>query len=181
MERERRMVAVGEPEPPRKVDVRRVAVHEAGHAVVGLAHGLELDWVRVSEGTEHELVTEAGRCEWRGGTGSLREQIAARPVELGSMCFAGSLAEEHIFGGADEEGIEQDYGLWRGAIGWTEAADPPLAHRLEQQNAALAQARRDVRAHEDAIRTVSKALLASPDMRLDGETVRGVLGAADGP
>lgn len=168
---------MGEPEPPKPVDQRRVAIHEAGHAVIGTVHGLELVWARVTAGTSHEFVTEAGRCEWRGGTDALGLKIAASPTAVGAMCFAGSLAEERLLGWSESDAEAQDFDLWRKAIGWMEASDPAPAHRLEQLRAAFEQSERDVETHEEAIRTVSASLLAAPDLRLDGDAVRDLIGA----
>lgn len=165
---------MGEPEPPPKVDIHRVAVHEAGHAVVGTGHGLDLLWTRITEGTPEERHTDAGGCEWRGGTAALRLQIAERPIELGAMCFAGSLAEEHVLDWSEDGAEDQDRRLWRGAIGWSN--DPSATTQWALQQAALEKGARDVETHREAILAVADALVAAPFMTLEGVAVRDLMG-----
>lgn len=171
-----RWTVVGELETPPKVDLRRVAIHEAGHAVIGTVHDLDLLWMRITQGTPHELLTEAGRCEWQGGPDALQLQIASRPIELGAMCFAGSLAEERLLGWSTDGAEDEDRRLWRRAIGWSN--DPPPADRWEQQTAAVEQGRRDVEMLHEVILAVSGALLAAQGMLLDGAAVRELMRSA---
>jgi hypothetical protein len=73
---------------------KRVAVHEAGHAVAARALGHHVELVEVSDGSHFN-----GRIDWTPGV----ENHTRTPPELAALVMvAGYLAEALVFGEADE-------------------------------------------------------------------------------
>lgn len=153
--------------------VQHFAVHEAGHAVVGRRHGLVI--IRVSlDVVPTDVGTQAGGAEFVLGPGGVEAEVRTRPLEIGSMCLAGSLAEESWLGGHIDDGYSEDVRIMRVGLGWIEGGELDL-DRTRRLSELVSQARRDVRENRDQIRLVANALMQAPAQELSGERVEEIL------
>ena len=96
------------------------AIHEAGHAIVGLALGLEIDGVEIGRFTPAEQhgsdAFEAGLTYFVAPDNDLRK--LERPREVSLALLAGSLAEDEILGGHASKGYAGDSDRVRSLWGW---------------------------------------------------------------
>ena len=114
--------------PKKNKDCRwRVAVHEAGHAVAAHALGVRIGDVTIVQGTTFDGEGYAGRTRLEYESETLRrsldgyydadnddddddreEKTFFLLLKSMKVSFAGMLAEELFFGGAEESGVQQD-------------------------------------------------------------------------
>jgi hypothetical protein len=142
--------------------------------VIGTYYGLRLIDVSINETTPRASVVQAGGALFDVGEGGLEAEVRARPDEIGSMCLAGSLAEEWHLGDAVDGGFDEDFRIWRRGVGWTEGGPAP-AGREAQLQALIARSRNDVCTHGGAILATMQALLDAPDLALTGAEVAALL------
>lgn len=128
-----------------------VAVHEAGHAVIGARSGIEVTFVTV----------DPGRCHWgRTGTG----------VAHGKAGLAGALAAMRL---ADLLGGSLDWSVELSAADW---ANVGSSFTAEERQALLAVTREEVRVQWPWIMPTAMALYLR--MSVDGRELQSIL---DGP
>jgi hypothetical protein len=138
----------------------RTAYHEAGHAVVAHAQGLEVHGlsIRPGEGTLGRSSDGGDRGSVvRRSDGVLEEHISIERAEANIVtCFAGFEAERRFDPAADPSGSCDDQDTaryWIGMLG-----DPGHEPRLRAQSAAL------VGNHWRSIERIARALLEFEDL-----------------
>ncbi len=162
----------------RAVDDRRMALHEAGHVVVGLACGLD-------DPQALYLGTRSGRVIWPGVAFHTRETALA----LLRMLLAGHAAEEVCLGAASSGAgscpqsdlaqatrllcqMELEWGMGDGGLIWHSAAPaavnhtldwmrPKLAHMLK---AAHSEARAIIATHRPLVERFAERLMAEREL-----------------
>jgi DNA polymerase III delta prime subunit len=176
--------------PPNPTADWRIAVHEAGHAVV--AHLLSRSRVlRISMGPAGGL-TERTLCDWEGVEADFADHLAtllagraAERVVLGSVSGGSGGAAHSDLAQATRLAMQIETRLGLGGLGpvWVEETgyrDPDLYPRIRARiEAAEARAASLIAAHREGLIDLARALL--DERELSGDRLEGLLVALDAP
>jgi hypothetical protein len=135
------------------------AVHEAGHAVVGIAVGLPLLEVTIHEPTPWEQESDAlllGGTRFEAPNGDQHELARQRPDEVAVMAMSGSEAEQALLGRYGTGGFAGDVRMVRIGFGWLR---PMSTDQQSCLHAYRDQAKALVGLHRNAIESVANALV----------------------
>jgi hypothetical protein len=145
--------------------VQHMAMHEAGHAVVGLAHGMSLlDIVIQSEPVAHpDGGFVFGGARFDAPDGDMNEWAKARPAETAVVLMAGMCAEEVVLGCHLSESWMGDVRIARIGHGWIGYGTADQSRMFGYIN----DAHDEVAASEAGIRTVANALLQTGRLTAD--------------
>jgi ATP-dependent Zn protease len=151
----------------------RAAVHECGHAVVGLALGLELVEIDIArDPTPHiEGGLQMGGTVFVAPSGDMNQLARQRPVEMGIAMMAGMCAEEVILGGHAKGGWKGDSRIVKEGHGWTAAAHTADEKRIrvDKMIEYTNKAHELVIANKETIRQLANELMKKG--RLEGADV----------
>ncbi|HCG01757.1 MAG TPA: hypothetical protein DEV93_14595 [Chloroflexi bacterium] len=152
---------------------QHMAVHEAGHAVVGIAHDMSLLDVDIqSDPVSHpDGGFIFGGIRFDAPNGDMNEWARERPVETAIVLMAGKCAEELILGSHLRESWSGDLRILRIGHGWLEGMSD-LPHEMFRY---LNDAHDAVTRHETTIRRVADVLLRKG--RLTADEVAHLTGA----
>lgn len=156
-------------------DWRRVAHHEAGHAIAAAVLGVRVDGLALLPGRADRL---AGLC--RTDAGSLAQERAVMASLV--VSFAGAAGGRLVDPEAVPSPLDQRAAVTAAttaARGHAPGAGPAEHRQLVELAIARGRAAADrlVATHDNAVRRVAQALLASDRMALTGATVRALVGA----
>ncbi len=158
-------------------------IHEAGHAVVAVKHGIEFVDVSINpDPTLHP--NEVGAFTGGGvrleSVDHLRAAVAADPVGSLRFCLAGALAERAAFEHTLNDSYRADLNSWRVCAGLRDAqTEESLEAALGIPFATVSRSTLiEVRQLGRAVTAVARALGDRPTLRLSLADVRGLVEAA---
>lgn len=144
---------------------QHMAVHEAGHAVIGLMHHMELLEVDIqSDPVAHpDGGVIFGGARFAAPDDDMNEWARAQPAETAVVLMAGMCAEEVVLGCHLRESWMGDVRIVRIGHGWLEGRADLPSELVDYLNDAYDA----VTASETAIRTVADVLLRAGRLTAD--------------
>jgi hypothetical protein len=107
--------------------IGHVAIHEAGHAVAAVEHGLAFDSVAILQsedlGTDHPDGLVAGGVTMSSPPS---EWVPGEPLLTFKYVLAGTMAERALLGHELPRGFAGDIRVWREGMGFLESLGPEL-------------------------------------------------------
>ena len=140
----------------------QIAVHESGHAVIGVRRGFDVLDVQLGDSSDCPSGLAAGGTRFDAPSGDQVELAKAHPRKIAPVLLAGSLAEQLILGRYVEDGYLEDFRIMRIGLGWIEALTD---EQCPDFRGLMALSQQVVLSEEQAIRKVATALVVS--RRLD--------------
>lgn len=135
--------------------VHRIAVHESGHAVVGLSLGLPLVRVEIGYLGPYDDGVALGGTTFAARENDPRKLVADRPDAMGVTLWAGTSAERRIFRRYLPGSFEGDMNILRRGLQWL---DGLTKEQMTRMRTYVARAEAAVIDHQDEICRVADAL-----------------------
>ncbi len=150
-----------------------MAVHEAGHAVIGLVQGLAILEVQIGGLAPNGIGLMVGGTTFDAPVGDVRVLMREQPEQMGVALMAGAAAELKFYRGSISQSYDEDLKILRRGMGWLEGLNDVQQAAVTGYLEAAIDAVAD---HRQAIQRTAEALIAG--RRLSGLEVSAILESA---
>lgn len=133
-----------------------VAVHEAGHAVIGMVLGLPVLEVQIGDLESTEFGLMAGGTKFDAPEGDTRRLMREQPDQMGIVLMAGAASELEFYKGSISQGYHEDLKILRRGMGWLEGLNDAQQAVVTRYVAVAIQA---VASHRLPIHRTAEALI----------------------
>ncbi len=134
-----------------------VAVHEAGHAVIGITLNLPLLEVQIGDLGSTDSGLMAGGARFDAPEGDARRLIREKPDQMGVVLMAGAAAELEFYKDSIGQTYDEDLKILRRGMGWLEGLSDAQQAVVTGYVTAAMQA---VARHRLTIHRTAEALIA---------------------